>query len=318
MDDHLRDTGRTMASSEPEGRQRLPRTRRAYTASKTRGTAVYDWGRDWVEARDPASRTGATIGWFKRYRAADGQLYAVLLTAYFFLTIVPLLLVETAYVYKDPLALAHRMEHRLHLSGSTAHLFETVMVGSSTHKFSAVLIAIINLFFFGVGFGRVLQLVHARAWGIDLRKNALLDQSLYYGILVALTLLTFLFVVQTHALRGSAAWIGYVLDVGWLFVLIGFFVWSPWLLLHRRVPARDILPGAVFTLVGFIAARLISQILLHNWLGWYSRTYGALGIVMAIFFWLVILSTIMVLAAALSPALAHRRDLLEMRLRPVD
>jgi hypothetical protein len=30
---------------------------------------------------------------------------------------------------------------------------------------------------------------------------------------------------------------------------------------------------------------------------------------MAIFFWIIIISTVLVLAAALSPALAHRRDL---------
>ena len=34
---------------------------------------------------------------------------------------------------------------------------------------------------------------------------------------------------------------------------------------------------------------------------------------MALFFWVTILGTILVLAAALSPALAHRRDLLAAR-----
>jgi hypothetical protein len=29
------------------------------------------------------------VGWFRRYTAADGQLYAVLLTAYVFLTLLP-------------------------------------------------------------------------------------------------------------------------------------------------------------------------------------------------------------------------------------
>jgi uncharacterized BrkB/YihY/UPF0761 family membrane protein len=55
--------------------------------------------------------------------------------------------------------------------------------------------------------------------------------------------------------------------------------------------------------------RVISGLLLKHWLEWYSTTYGALGIVMAIFFWLVIAGTLLVLAAALSPALAARRDL---------
>ena len=207
--------------------QRTGRARGVYTSAQTRGMDAYTRGRDWVEGRDPATRTGATIGWFKRYRAADGQLYAVLLTAYFFLTMVPLILVETTYVYKNPEAFATRLEHRLKLSGTTSHLLSTVLAGSGSHKLSAMLIAVVNLFFFGVGFGRVLQLVHARSWGLDLRARALLDQSLYYGILVVLALMTFVFVLQTRALRNSPSWIGWVLDLGWLALVIGFFVWAP-------------------------------------------------------------------------------------------
>ena len=45
------------------------------------------------------------------------------------------------------------------------------MVGAGEHKISAVLIAIIDLFFFGLGFARVFQIVHARSWGIDLGKS---------------------------------------------------------------------------------------------------------------------------------------------------
>jgi membrane protein len=274
-----------------------------------RALAASTRGRLWIENQDPASATGATIGWVRRYQAADGQLFAVLLAAYFFLTVIPLLLVEATYIYSDPEALAHRIEHRLRLTGSTADLFQTVMAGSSGHKLSAALIAVVNLFFFGLGFGRVLQIAHARSWNIDLKKSVVVDQMRYAQVLLGLGLMTLLFVIQTRVLHGQPSWIGWVLDIGWLAVLVGFFVWAPWLLLHKRVAARDVLPGAVFTLLCLIGMRLISVLLLKNWLEWYSKTYGALGIVMAIFFWLVILGTVLVLAAALSPALAHRRDL---------
>ena len=280
-----------------------------------RGLAVSERGRLWIENQEPASRKGATIGWVRRYEAADGQLFAVLLSAYFFVTMLPVLLVAASYVYNDPRALADRLEHRLGLHGVTANLFSTVMVGAGEHKASAVLIAIVDLFFFGLGFGRVLQLVHARSWGIDLRKSALADQARYAEVLAAMVVASFVFIFQTKELRGDPSWIGWVLDIGWVALLLGFFVWAPRLLLHHRVPARDLLPGAVFTLLGLIALRAISSLLLTHWLNWYSTTYGAFGIVIALFFWIILDGTILVLAAALSPSLAHRRDLLETRVQ---
>ena len=245
----------------------------------------------------------------RRYQAADGQLYAVLLSAYFFLTMLPVFLVTASYAYKDPTALSDRIEHRLKLHGTTATLFSSVMRGAGEHKLSAVLIAIIDLFFFGLGFARVFQLVQARSWGLDLGKAVIVDQARYAEVLAAMVLGAILFVFQVKELRGEPAWIGWVLDVAWLALLLTFFVWAPRLLLHRRVAARDLLPGALFTVAGLVVLRLISVLLFTHWLNWYSTTYGAFGIVIAIFFWIILIGTVMVLAAALSPALAHRRDL---------
>jgi membrane protein len=288
---------------------KTPRIPARAQSAYTRGTAVYEHGRLWIENQEPDSRKGATIGWVRRYQAADGQLYAVLLSAYIFLTLIPVLLVTASYVYRDPTALADRIERRLGLRGQTAALFSTVMVGVGEHKVSAVAIAIIDLFFFGLGFARVFQLVQARSWGIDLRKRVIADQANYASVLAALVFGVVLFVVQTKALRGEPSWIGWVLDVGWLALLVAFFVWAPRLLLHHRVAARDLVPGAVFTVLGLVGLRLVSSLLFTHWLNWYSTTYGAFGIIIALFFWIILEGTLLVLAAALSPALAHRRDL---------
>ena len=90
------------------------------------------------------------------------------------------------------------------------------MVGAGEHKVSAVFIAVVDLFFFGLGFGRVLQIVHARSWGIDLRKKVVVDQARYAEVLAAIVVGVFLFVLQTRVLRGDPSWIGYVLDIVWL------------------------------------------------------------------------------------------------------
>ena len=78
---------------------------------------------------------------------------------------------------------------------------------------------------------------------------------------------------------------------------------------------HDVVPGAVFTLVGFVVLRVISSLLFKHWLVWYSQYYGSLGIVMAVFFWIMAFATVLILAAALAPALAHRRDLRQARAR---
>jgi len=300
----------------PLERRATARARRVAGNTYARGAQATDRGRLWIENQDPASRRGATIGWWRRYQAADGQLYAVLLSAYFFLTVLPVTLVEASYVYSNPAALADRVEHRLGLTGDTAVLFRTVLVGAGEHRFVSVLLAILNLAVFGLGFGRVLQLVHARSWGLDLRKNAIVDQARYAAVLAAIVTLTFLFVLQTKLVRGDPSWIGWVLDIGWLAILAGFFTWMPHILLHHRVPARDLLPGALFTVLALLGLRIISTLLLVHYLNTYSKTYGALGIVMALFFWIILFGTSLILAAALSPALAHRRDLRQQRRTP--
>ena len=159
----------------------------------------------------------------------------------------------------------------------------------------------------------MLQLVHARSWGIDLGKSVLADQARYVEVLVAMVLGAALFVFQTKALRGEPSWIGWILDVGWLALLLAFFVWAPRLSLHHRVTTRDLFPGAVFTVLGLVILRLISVLLLHPLA---ELVLDHLRRVRDHHRHLLLDhpdGTVLVLAAALSPALAERRDLLAGR-----
>jgi membrane protein len=287
--------------------------RRTYEAALAKGTAVADRATEWVEAQHPSTRKGASVGMVRRYQAADGQLYAVLLTAYIFITVLPAAFVMASYTERDPNALADRLVHRLGLTGATATFVREVLTGAGQNKLGSTLIAVASVVFFGLGIGRVLQLAHSRSWAIDLGKRRLMDQWRYLGVLLAPLGFLLVYDIQTRLLRGHPAWIGWLLVPLWAAVVLGYFVWMPRTLLHNRVTVRDVLPGAVFTLVGLIVLRVISSLLLVNWLAWYSTYYGGLGIVMAAFFWIMLVATVLVVAAALSPALAERRDLQEAR-----
>jgi membrane protein len=88
-----------------------------------------------------------------------------------------------------------------------------------------------------------------------------------------------------------------------------FFTWSPWLLTHKLISRRDLLPGAVLTAIGLVVLMLISSYVMEFWVNLYARDYGGLGVVLAIYFWIALSSAVIVGAASLSPSLAERRNL---------
>ena len=277
-------------------------------ATYERGTAVYEKGRAWVDSQDEASRKGATIGWARRYRAAEGELYALLIAAYALLTFVPAIIAVSTYTEKDPSSLSNHVIHRLNLTGSTARLFSDVLSNVGTKQLGATLLALANLVFFGFGFGRSLQLAHARSWGVEVKKDLLGDLGLYFVALLTMVVFLTAFLLGEEWAAGLSSWATWALIPVWFVVVLAVFTFLPWMLMHRQITVRQLLPGAVLTTLGLVGMRIISQILFVNWLVWYSSYYGGFGIVMALFFWLMIASTIIVIAAALSPSLSAHRE----------
>ena len=181
-----------------------------------------------------------------------------------------------------------------------------MLVQTRGHELSSALLAVAAALFFGLGFGRVLQLVHVRAWRIELPRRES-DQARYAAVLLGLYGLIVVLLVQSTELTGSLAWARLVVSPGWVCLLVVFFVWAPRLLSHRLIPRRDLLPGAILTGFGLVTLMLISSYVMESWVDLYARDYGGFGVVMAIFFWLAFSSALIVFAATASPALAERR-----------
>ena len=264
-------------------------------------------GQEWADRQDPGTPFGVTIGAWRRYQAVDGPLQSALLSLYILVAIVPAVLVMEEYLDSHPGALADRLVRHFGLNTSTAGLLRDVLVDDRTHKLGSALFAIAGALFFGLNFGRVLQLVYARAWGIPLARRQT-DQGRYAAVLLGLYGLILLLLVQLTELRGSPGWVGNTLALGWAGLLVVFFVWVPWLLMHKRRTQRDLLPGAVLTAVGLVALMLISRVVMEFWVNLYARDYGGFGVVLAIYFWILFSSGVIVWAASLSPALAERRE----------
>jgi membrane protein len=260
----------------------------------------------WLEEQDPASRKGVAIDAWRRYRAVEGPLQSALLSLYMLVAVLPALLVIEEYFDSHPAALANRLIHHYGLNAATATVFRSVLADSRVHELGSALFAVAGALVFGLGFGRVLQLVHMRAWKVSVPTRAT-DQALYAAVLLALYGLIVLLLFQLNELSGSPSWANRVLALGWLALLVLFFTWAPSFLLHGQVSQRDLLPGAALTAVGIVVITVVSRWVMEAWINLYATDYGGLGVVLAIYFWIAFYSFVIVGAASLAPALAQRR-----------
>ena len=264
-------------------------------------------GQDWVDRQHPGTRRGVAIGAWRRYRAVEGPLQSALLSLYILVAVLPALLVMEAYLDPHPNSLANSLVHHFRLNSSTSELIHNVLGEGRSHELGSALLAIASALVFGIGFGHVLQLVHARAWKLDL-STGIADQIGYGAVLAGLYGLLLLLLLQLNDFHTRSSVVKALLGIGWVGFVMLFFALSPWLLTHRQLAFRDLLPGAALTAVGIVALMVVSRFVMQFWVDLYARDYGGLGVVLAIYFWIAICSGIIVWAAALSPALAERRE----------
>jgi uncharacterized BrkB/YihY/UPF0761 family membrane protein len=283
-----------------------PRRGGVLKRQSARARAAAARGQAWVESRDPASKTGVAIGAWQRYRLVDGPFQSALLSVYILVAVLPAVLVMEEYLDPRPNSLASSLVHHYGLNASTSQLIHNVLGQGRSHELGSALLAIASALVFGIGFGHVLQLVHARAWRLDL-STGLSDQVGYGAVLACLYGLLLLLLLQLNDFHPRSTAVKLLIGIGWVGFLTLFFIVAPWLLTHKKRALRDFVPGAVLTAVGLVALMVVSRFVMPFWINLYARDYGGLGVVLAIYFWIAFSSAIIVWAASLSPALAIRR-----------
>jgi uncharacterized BrkB/YihY/UPF0761 family membrane protein len=172
----------------------------------------------------------------------EGPLESALLSLYILVAVLPALVVMEEYLDPHPNSLANSIVHHYHLNAPTAALIHSVLAEGKAHELGSALLAIASALFFGLGFGRVLQLVHSRAWQLGLPTRQT-DFGLYAVVLLAVYGLILLLLLQLTELHGAPHWVGPVLALGWIGLLVVFVVWTPWLLTHKLITSRDLLPA---------------------------------------------------------------------------
>lgn len=177
---------------------------------------------------------------------------------------------------------------------------------TQSNRILLLLLALMLLAWFSIGFVRALQLAYSLAWGVPrprLRKP-LYAVVLFNGLFISIA-------VASAELAWLRDKLGYFGIVGVLFTIAfesGVALLVMWLLPRRAERWPELLPGAVLVAVG---AQLLSVAVVFYFapkIGRSSELYGTLGTASVVLIWLYLLARLITSGAFLNATLWERRQ----------
>jgi hypothetical protein len=254
--------------------------------------------------------------WFKRYMQASKNSGAAT-SAYFMLSVFPTALVAIAFFDKsggDTNALAQRLITHMHLNGTVADIVRQTFGTTANNALAATVAIVISFLFWGIGIGQLYRDVYMRAWRVETAQAS--DQVLFtIWYFVTCGLLGVVFVATTETASSRRA----LFIPVWLAASVLYWLWTPRFLLHRRVPTKKLLPGAVLGALVLGGTIGTSPLWMGATLNQNASAFGSFGVVLAITGFVLIAITISMACAVFAPVWEEFRQLEKERkaARPV-
>jgi membrane protein len=223
---------------------------------------------------------------FDRAMALAGQAFAALL---------PLLIVIAAVSPAGGADAASELIDRLDLSGDSAAVVREAVAQPAEVQDGISVLGFVILVISALAFTRALQRLYVRAWQLEkfgMRGNAwglewLGVVAVYLSLQPAIVGLFDGVLATAVSLACGAAM--------WLF--------TPWLLIGRRLPWQRLLPQALLTAVGLTALGIASALYMPRAVGSAAAQFGFIGVAFALLSWLFAVALILVVTASLGSTL---------------
>jgi membrane protein len=225
---------------------------------------------------------------FDRAMALAGQAFAALL---------PLLMVIGAVSPASGEDAASAIVDRLELTGQSAAVVQEAVAQPAEIQDGISALSFVILVISALAFTRALQRLYMRAWRLEkfgVRGNAwglewLAVLAVYLSLQPAIVGLFDGVVATTVSLACSAAM--------WLF--------TPWLLIGRRLPWQRLLPQALLTALGLTALGIASVIYMPRAVASAAAQFGFIGVAFALLSWLFAAALVLVVTASLGSTLVE-------------
>jgi len=218
-----------------------------------------------------------------------------------FTAMVPLMVIAAAFLPGTD-GLPSELIRRFHLHDPTAAGVRDAFAQPEAVRQSISWFGVLLLLVAALSFTRALQRVYERAWRLQARGFAGTRAGLTWlgGIVVWATAFS---VVR----RGLLDLTGPVASLAIL--LAGdavLWLWSPWILLGRRIGRRALMPTALSTAVALTAISVGSVVYMPQAIGRSATHYGPIGIAIALVSWLVGIGFALTVCAGVGAVLGER------------
>jgi membrane protein len=226
---------------------------------------------------------------FDRSMALAGQAFATLL---------PLMIVFGAVAQGSTDEVADDLIERFDVSGSAADAIREAVAqppDSSLGLIGAVLLVISAL-----SFTRAMQRLYVRAWrleGLGVRGNL-------WGLLWLMVFVAF-WSLQPAVVGVFGGALALVVSLSLSTLL---WLWTPWLLVAKRIHWRRLLPQAFLSAVGLAAVAVGGAVYLPRAVASASSQFGVLGVAFTLLSLLFAVSFVLVVTAALGATLVEPRS----------
>lgn len=236
----------------------------------------------------------------------NGSFAASSITVSIFIAIFPLLLVAIAvvgFIAAGDDTVAPRVIENLGLTGGAADALTGAIDRAANSRQAASIIGLLGLAWSGSGVAVALQAGVRLPW--QERSEGIKDRLLGIAWLVVAAVGFAAAMALGGLLNFLPSWLpGIVAVVAELAlgfaIQVALFTWMFWGLGTRRVPWRDLVPGAVVAAAGFEVLKIAGTVWVPQLVAKSSALYGSIGVVFALLAWLALFSKLLVYASTLN------------------
>ena len=224
---------------------------------------------------------------------------ALALSSKLFVAILPLAILSSAIVSKD--SFGDELVDRFGLTGAGANAAHVLFASPSQVQSSLGLLGLLILVSSVLSFARALETVYLDCWRLPPSPPGALRRRLGWlaGLCLYITLVSPLRSVLTEPLAARLA-----AAVG----AAALFLWTPYVLLGRRVAWRRLAPTAAITGGCTLIMGVGSAIALPSMLTTSTLRYGLIGFAFTVVSYLFVTAALIIAAAALGSLLAEQES----------